>query len=200
MHPQSRFPPDLAALGIALGVALLAAPAMAQSGAHAGHPTQAHAGATAPHCMHQGKPPCPHHPAQAAPAPSSEAHAHPAATVAPQPAAPRWPTDAPLRRGMRDIRQAVTALEHVQHGHIDATQAPAFADQIQAAVNGMIANCKLAPEADAELHGLLVKFIAGANAARNGPVTLELLKPMQEALAVYPTRFDDPGWNTAPGD
>ena len=127
-------------------------------------------------------------------------HATHVADTATSPASPRWATDAPLQRGMRDIRQAVAALEHVQHGHIDATQAGAFADQIQAAVNDMIANCKLAPDADAELHALLVKFVAGANQVRTGPVTLEVLKPMQEALAAYRTRFDDPGWNAAQED
>jgi hypothetical protein len=134
---------------------------------------------------------------------SADAHAQHATHVADPatlPASPRWATDAPLQRGMRDIRQAVAALEHVQHGHLDATQAPAFADQIQAAVNDMIANCKLAPDADAELHALLVRFVAGANQVRTGPVTLEVLKPMQEALAAYPTRFDDPGWNAAQED
>lgn len=134
---------------------------------------------------------------------SADAHAqhssHTASAPVP-PAGQRWATDEPLRDGMGRIRQAVTMLEHLEMGHVDPKQAPAFADQIQSAVNDMIANCKLDPDADAALHGLLVKFIAGADAVRTGPVTLDKLKPMQDALAQYPTQFDDPTWDAASVD
>lgn len=140
---------------------------------------------------------------QATPAPSADAHAkhaHEAPQSVAPPAGQRWATDAPLQDGMGRIRQAVTMLEHLEMGHVDPKQAPGLADQIQSAVNDMIANCKLAPDADAALHGLLVKFIAGADAVRTGPVTLDKLKPMQDALAQYPTQFDDPTWDVTPED
>ncbi len=120
------------------------------------------------------------------------AHAIPAKK--PSVPAQRWATDAPLRDGMARIRQAVTMLEHMEMGHVDPAQAPAFAGQIQSAVNDMIASCKLKPDADAALHGLLVKFIAGANAARAGKFTKAELTPMQDALAQYPQLFDDEDW------
>ena len=106
----------------------------------------------------------------------------------------RWATDAPLRAGMARIRQAVEALEHGVHGHLDAAQQQAAAAQVDAAVADMIANCKLVPEADASLHGLLATFIAGATAARDGRFTQAELVPMQEALVQYQQRFDDPTW------
>jgi len=147
-------------------------------------------------------------PAQSTPA--AEASAQPAAAAvhdihdahdahaATAPALPapgqRWATDAPLRAGMASIRQAVGALEHGVHGHLDAAQQQVLAKQVDAAVADMIANCKLVPEADASLHGLLATFIAGAAAAREGRFGEPELVAMQEALAQYPQRFDDPTW------
>jgi len=125
-----------------------------------------------------------------------DAHAthtvQPAAATTP---AQRWATDAPLRAGMRSIRQAVQALDHYEHGHMDATQAHNTAQQIDTAVNQMIAQCKLKPDADAALHGLLVKFIAGAKAVRESQDTpMPQINAMREALVQYPQLFNDPGW------
>ena len=175
----------LAALGMAITVALAAGPALAAPALQDGH-----AGHAQHHAQEQATPPADAH-AQ---------HGHDTAATPVPPTGQRWATDAPLQDGMGRIRQAVTMLEHLEMGHVDPKQAPALADQIQTAVNDMIANCKLAPDADAALHGLLVKFIAGAEAVRTGPVTLDKLKPMQDALAQYPTQFDDPTWDVNPED
>lgn len=173
----------LAALGMAITVALAAGPAMAapavQDG-HAGH-AQHHAPATPPADAH----------AQ---------HGHDTAAAPAPPTGQRWATDAPLQDGMGRIRQAVTALEHYQHGHLDATQASNATRLIDAAVNDMIANCKLAPDADAALHGLLVKFIAGAEVVRSGQDVSDAITSMQGALAQYPAQFDDPTWDVTPED
>ena len=124
-----------------------------------------------------------------------DAHAaQPTHAAALPPDGQRWATDAPLRAGMARIRQAVEALEHGVHGHLDAAQQQAAAAQVDAAVADMIANCNLVPEADASLHGLLATFIAGATAARKGRFGELELAAMQEALAQYPQRFDDPTW------
>lgn len=175
MLSPPRFNPAM--LGLAIALALAAGPALAAPALQ-----DSHAG----HAQHHGTAPA--------------QHAHDTAATQAPPTGQRWATDAPLQDGMGRIRQAVTALEHLQMGHVDPAQAPVFADQIQSAVNDMIANCKLAPDADAALHGLLVKFITGAGAVRTGPVTLEELKPMQDALAQYPTQFDDPTWDVPPKD
>ena len=162
---------------LAAGTACSPRPA-AQAPAHAGQaPSAAHADAG--------------HDAHAAP--PTHADALP-------PHGQRWATDAPLRDGMARIRQAVGALEHGVHGHLDAAQQQAVAKQVDAAVADMIANCKLAPEADASLHGLLASFIAGASAAREGRFGQPELASMQDALAQYPLRFDDPDWSQPAAD
>jgi hypothetical protein len=128
---------------------------------------------------------------------SHDAHAgHVAPATAPQ---ERWATDAALRAGMHDLREATEALHHYEMGHLDDTQRDNAVKRIDAAIGDMVANCKLKPDADAALHGLLVKFIAGANAARAGRFTKAELGPMEEALATYPQRFDDPEWNRTDG-
>jgi hypothetical protein len=129
---------------------------------------------------------------------STHAHAQPAVGHAPAPAQ-RWATDAPLRAGMRSLREATETLNHYQMGHLDDVQRDNAVAKIDAAIQDMIAHCKLKPEADAALHGLLVKFIAGANAARAGRFGKAELAPMQDALTLYPQLFDDAEWNTPAG-
>lgn len=145
----------------------------------------------------------------APPAQAQSAHdahaAHSHATQAQPDVAPaqRWATDAPLRDGMRRIRQAVQALDHYEHGHLDAVQAGNTAKLIDDAVNGMIAACKLKPDADAALHGLLVKFLAGSRAVRESgqadsrQAPAAAIADMRVALARYPQLFDDPGWKAS---
>jgi len=124
-------------------------------------------------------------------------HAAHATHAVPATPAQRWATDAPLRAGMRAIREATELLNHYQMGHLDDTQRDNAVAQIDAAIKDMIAHCKLKPDADAALHGLLAKFIAGANAARAGKFSQAELAPMQQALAKYPTLFVDAEWGKA---
>lgn len=118
------------------------------------------------------------------------------ATAKTPPAGEHWATDAPLRRGMRALREATSVLEHYEMGHLDEAQRDAAVAKIDAAIQDMFANCKLEADADVALHGLLAKFMAGAEAARSGTFTKAQLMPMQDALVSYPQLFDDSGWNT----
>ncbi len=155
---------------LAFAGVLFAAPAHAQSTAH--HDHAAHA--------------APAKPATAKPAAAKSATAKPAAAPT-----QRWATDAPLRAGMRNLREATETLNHYQMGHLDDVQRDNAVEKIDAAIKDMFANCKLEPEADAALHRLLAKFIAGANAARAGKFSKVELMQMQEALALYPGEFVD---------
>lgn len=155
---------------LAFAGVLFAAPAHAQSTAH--HDHAAHA--------------APAKPATAKSAAAKSATAKPAAVPT-----QRWATDAPLRAGMRNLREATETLNHYQMGHLDDVQRDNAVEKIDAAIKDMFANCKLEPEADAALHRLLAKFIAGANAARAGKFSKVELMQMQEALALYPGEFVD---------
>jgi hypothetical protein len=123
--------------------------------------------------------------------------AHAGHDATPQVPAQRWATDAPLRAGMRNLREATETLNHYEMGHLDEVQRDNAVAKIDAAIKDMVAHCKLKPDADAALHGLLAKFIAGAGAARAGTFSKAELAPMQDALAQYPRMFDDHDWSEA---
>ena len=126
----------------------------------------------------------------------TDAHAEHASASAAPPALPAtpWPSDAPLREGMRRMHRAVEALGHAEHGHLDATQTSAAAQQVQDAANYMFANCKLTPEPDAALHGVLATLIGGAAAIKTNPANTSPVASMRDALALYPRMFDDATW------
>lgn len=131
----------------------------------------------------------------AAPADAHAGHAGETVAVTALPDGQRWETDAPLRAGMRNLREATEALHHYKMGHLDDVQRDNAVEKIDAAIRNMIANCKLEPQADAALHGLLATFIVGANAVRAGTFGTTELVSMQEALAQYPQLFDDAQWS-----
>ena len=135
--------------------------------------------------------------------PAADDHAdHVAATALPTPPATPWASDAPLREGMRRMHQAVGALGHAEHEHLDAAQTTAAAQQIQDAANFMFANCKLAPEPDVALHGVLATLISGATALKANPADTTPVASMREAVALYPRMFEDATWqaDTAPAE
>ena len=128
---------------------------------------------------------------------ASDEHAgHAAAMALPTPPATPWASDAPLREGMRRMHQAVEALGHAEHGHLDASQTTAAAQQVQDAANFMFANCKLTPEPDAALHGVLAALISGAAAIKANPADTSPVASMREAVALYPRMFEDATWTT----
>lgn len=130
---------------------------------------------------------------------AQDGHQHhaPAAAVSQEAPAQRYATDAPLRKGMAEVRAAVDALGHYERGHMGAEQAVTFATTIQEQVAYLVANCKLEPQADAALHRIIAKLGAGAQALKNDPTHLAAIPPMREALADYRRSFDDPAFETA---
>ena len=109
----------------------------------------------------------------------------------------RWATDAPLRKGMTEIRTAVDALRHFEHGHIGPEQAATLATRIEGQVAYLVANCTLEPQADAALHAIIAKLLQGAAALKADPDDRTAVATLRRALQDYPRQFDDPGWTTA---
>ncbi|OGT55597.1 MAG: hypothetical protein A3E01_16575 [Gammaproteobacteria bacterium RIFCSPHIGHO2_12_FULL_63_22] len=107
-------------------------------------------------------------------------------------------TDAPLREGMGRIRLSVDALGHYEQGHMGAEQAVEMAGNVEKDVNFLIANCRLDPDADAALHGIIAKLLKGAHALKSNPADLAAIAPMREAMAEYAASFDDPAFRTQP--
>ena len=132
---------------------------------------------------------------QAAPPHSHESHAAQAAEARVAIPAQRWVPDAPLREGMRRAHTAVDQLHHYELGHLSAPMAVDRATEVAAAVTYMFANCKLAAEPDAALHGILVPLLGAAQALKADPRNLKAVGDMRAALAHYPQYFNDPGWD-----
>lgn len=120
------------------------------------------------------------------------AHAHVTRPVPPP--AQRWTTDAALRDGMGRIHTALEELRHYEMGHMDATMALDRVGLIEQAATDIFAKCKLAPEQDAVLHGMLVPLLSAAQKLKAEPWDMAQVQSMRNAVAAYPRYFDDSGW------
>lgn len=104
-----------------------------------------------------------------------------------------WQTDAPLREGMSRIRQGVMSAS--QNGKSpSAAQAGQLVGDIERAVADMVARCRLAPKADANLHILLGRLLSAATKLKANPNAADGLPQMREVLDLYPRYFAHPGW------
>ena len=123
------------------------------------------------------------------------AHAHITQPVPPP--AQRWAADAALRDGMGRIHTALEELRHYEMGHMDATMALDRVGLIEQAAAGIFAKCKLAPEQDAVLHGMLMPLLAATQQFKANPQDLAHVEAMRKAVADYPRYFKDAGWASA---
>ena len=99
----------------------------------------------------------------------------------------KWPTDAPLRQGMENIRAALGAGMKYQ----------ALANKVNAEVAGIVQNCKLEPQADAQLHIVIAELMAGAEAMEGkvqGETRRDGAEKVARALNAYGAHFDHAGW------
>jgi len=110
----------------------------------------------------------------------------------------KWATDAPLRKGMENIRAAMTAALPVIHTNkLSSAKYNGLAKKVSKEVTYIVANCKLDPQADAQLHLIIADILSGVEEMQGktkgtkrqtGAVTV------LGALEKYDTYFDHPGW------
>lgn len=124
------------------------------------------------------------------------AHRHLPAVAIDAPA-PRHATDATLREAMDGVRNAVEAFAHARHGHMGPAQVRALADHLDSQVARVFRDCRLAPDADASLHTLLLTILAADRAMRETPGDFGPVDAMNRAIADYARLFDDPGARAA---
>lgn len=110
----------------------------------------------------------------------------------------KWSTDAPLRRGMSQIRARVGEnAEAVHQGKFGAADYAAMADAVEAQVAYIVDNCRLEPAADEVLHGVIAELGEGVevlNGRRAGVPRDEGVTRIVTALDHYGEYFDHPGW------
>lgn len=75
----------------------------------------------------------------------------------------KWQTDAQLRQSMANIRQSVDASLHAIHeGKLSNAGYGKLARSVEKEVTAIVRNCRLAPEADAQLHLIVAELLEGA--------------------------------------
>jgi hypothetical protein len=110
----------------------------------------------------------------------------------------KWGTDEPLRRAMANIRAATQASLHGIHdATLPAARYDRLARTVEKEVASIVANCRLEPQADAQLHLIVADLVLGADAMAGKRKDLDrrrgALKTV-DALQNYGDYFDDPGW------
>jgi hypothetical protein len=110
----------------------------------------------------------------------------------------KWATDEPLRRAMVSIRESVHGAPAPMHKGTAKPEAYAeVGNRIEADVGRIVKECKLPPDADAQLHIVVADLIAGADAmkgAKDGKAGRAGLIKVDGALKAYAAHFDHPGW------
>ena len=109
----------------------------------------------------------------------------------------KWPTDASLRSGMAAIHAAFEADHPAIHaGQETDAQYEALAGRIEDQVNSIVANCKLPPAADANLHYVVADLLQGVSLMRGQDpqrTRHDGAALVHGALIAYGKYFDDPG-------
>ncbi len=110
----------------------------------------------------------------------------------------KWATDAPLRKGMENIRKLMEASLHdIHEGKLSAAKYGALAKKVDAEVGGIVANCKLDPQADAQLHLVIADIGEGVEAMEGKAKKVKRQTgavKVIDALEKYGAHFEHPGW------
>lgn len=109
----------------------------------------------------------------------------------------KWATDEPLRNGMNEIRSAFAAKQEAIHaGKLTPAEHKALGGVAEAQVANIVAQCKLEPAADANLHLIIAELVAGADALQGKSPATPAAGATQvvHAMNEYGRYFDHPGW------
>lgn len=107
----------------------------------------------------------------------------------------KWETDDALRRGMTDMRNDMAiALPRIHGGELTPAEYTELADRVDARIEYLVENCKLTPEADEQLHVVLVEIMDGSAAMKGDGDPRHGAVKIIQALGLYPEYFDHPGW------
>jgi hypothetical protein len=109
----------------------------------------------------------------------------------------KWATDSPLREGMGILRAAL-AQNHpaIPQARLSAAQYQVLGATVEHHVARIVAGCRIAPEADANLHVIVAELVAAADAmqGRSAEAPARGAGRAVAALDQYARHFDHPGW------
>jgi hypothetical protein len=110
----------------------------------------------------------------------------------------KWKTDAPLRQGMKNIRNVLEPqLPAIHNNKLKPAQYQALARAINDELSAIVMSCKLDKDADAMLHLVLADITEGVDAlaGKNKQVGRhDGAVKVYKGLENYKTYFDHPNW------
>lgn len=107
----------------------------------------------------------------------------------------KWQGDDNMIKGMEGIRGAIVPrLAAIHDQTLPAEDYKVMAAEIQAQVDFLVANCKLAPEVDEQLHMVLEQVLNGISEIQNGPDQRSGAVRIVMALKAYGDHFEHPNW------
>lgn len=107
----------------------------------------------------------------------------------------KWSSDEALRQGMTAMRGEIGArADAIRANRLDEAGYAELAARIEAAMARVVADCKLAPEADAQLHLVLSRVSEGVDAMKQGEHRRRGAAEVVSALNAYGAHFEHPGW------
>ena len=109
----------------------------------------------------------------------------------------KWPTDAPLRKRMGEIRSLLEQrIPAIHAGKLSTAEYRNLGAAVEQKVGAIVAECKLPPEADAMLHLIVADLVSGADImqgkAPGNPA--DGAHRVATAANAYGEYFDDAGW------
>lgn len=112
----------------------------------------------------------------------------------------KWETDAPLRKAIGEIRQSMADSLHAIHENKFSPKAyDELAKKVEGAVSEVVANCKLPPAADAQLHIIIADLLTGAEQMAGKTKSFKRMDGAAKIIGVldsYGKYFDDPGFQS----
>lgn len=110
----------------------------------------------------------------------------------------KWATDEALRKGMGNIRTELEASLHEIHaGKLSAAGYNDLAKKVSTEVGGIVAQCKLEPKADAQLHLVVADLLDGVETMQGKAPKVKRQAGAAKVLAAldqYGNYFDHPNW------
>lgn len=107
----------------------------------------------------------------------------------------KWKIDEPLRVSMEAIRNELAkAWEPIHDSTYTAAQYKALGERIEAQIALIVSNCRLPPDADAQLHYVVADIVNGATMMKTDKKPINGAIRVVGALGAYPKFFEHAGW------
>lgn len=107
----------------------------------------------------------------------------------------KWPIDESLHIGMSSIKDKIIRnLDDIHYNRLSDKQYSLLALALDKQLAYLFENCKLPPQADAQLHTLLAQIAQGVGKIKQENNKKQGAILIINALKEYPKYFNDPDW------